>query len=123
MVLIGLASLTICFTNSFVNLASWYFPPLHFQSVRSATLTYSSLSILPIALLQSCTGILAGLTPIIVAAELAAGLGVGLVFQPPLVTLLRDVGVGCGWRKSSRARMRWRMWCWLGRWGRGRGRS
>lgn len=104
-----------------VNVSSWYFLPLYFQSSRSSTPFQSGLLLVPITVIQALTGVAAGwivrrtgqylyliyaglflsttgfslfimlsaTTPlsVVIILELIAGLGIGMVFQPPLIAL------------------------------------
>ncbi|KAG2014495.1 hypothetical protein GB937_006720 [Aspergillus fischeri] len=115
------ASLFVCFMHGFVNISSWYFLPLYFQSSRSLTPLQSGLLLMPMTVIQAATGFIAGFIirrtgrylpliylgmtlttlafslftllsdkstiPAIIGLELLGGLGVGLVFQPPLLAL------------------------------------
>ncbi|KAF4176654.1 hypothetical protein CNMCM8060_006246 [Aspergillus lentulus] len=115
------ASLLVCFMHGSVNVSSWYFLPLYFQSSRSLTPLQSGLLLMPMTVIQAVTGFIAGfiirrtgrylpliylgmaLTTLafslftllsdkstisaIIGLELLGGLGVGLVFQPPLIAL------------------------------------
>lgn len=130
------ASLLVCFMHGFVrlnsvidtkayreqvNVSSWYFLPLYFQSVKGSSPLHSGLLILPISCLQSTVSVAAGalinrtgryleliwigmaITSLgfglfikldvksslveVVILEIVAGIGVGLVFQPPLIAL------------------------------------
>ena len=115
------ACLLVCFCLGIVNVASWYYLPLYFQSARLTTPLQSGLRIIPITIVQALTAILSGLalkvlssprallhtgmaltalglsllttltptTPLwrTMLLEIPTGIGVGLVFQPPLVAL------------------------------------
>lgn len=104
-----------------VNMSSWYFLPLYFQSSRSLTPLESGLLLMPMTVFQAATGFVAGVLinrtghylpliyvgmtlttlgfslfilfsadsskPFIIGLELLAGLGVGQVFQSPLIAL------------------------------------
>ncbi|PKX97814.1 MFS general substrate transporter [Aspergillus novofumigatus IBT 16806] len=89
----------------FVNVSSWYFLPLYFQSSRSLSPLQSGLLLMPMTVIQAVTGFIAGFIirrtafllftllsdkstiSAIIGLELLGGLGVGLVFQPPLIAL------------------------------------
>ncbi|GFF31013.1 hypothetical protein IFM58399_02747 [Aspergillus lentulus] len=54
------ASLLVCFMHGSVNVSSWYFLPLYFQSSRSLTPLQSGLLLMPMTVIQAVTGFIAG---------------------------------------------------------------
>ncbi|KAN0102287.1 MFS general substrate transporter [Hyaloscypha variabilis] len=92
----NVASVLVCFMHSMVNVSSWYFMPLYFQSVKGSSPLHSGLLLFPITVLQSSVGVAAGLDVNsslveIVFLEIVTGIGVGLVFQPLIIALQSSV--------------------------------
>jgi hypothetical protein len=93
-----------------VNVSSWYFLPLYFQSVKESTPLHSGLLLFPITVLQSIVGVAAGVIihrtgrylkltwTAMAPTSLGFGLFIKLDVSSPLIESVAGIGVGLGFK-------------------------